>query len=148
MKANELIVGDIVLVDGIPRKVAQVTKRKIGYHLSEMECVMHYARLCEIRPVPITPQMLKANGFRYENGVHLCSSIYGDMAKDKGPHIEIVWQYNGVLEIRSWEVYNKTGITQGAVAFGYNPIAVHELIHILRMVGLNELAEKIKIKKI
>lgn len=32
MKAKELMIGDFVFVEGVVRKVEQITKKKIGYH--------------------------------------------------------------------------------------------------------------------
>lgn len=58
MKASELSIGDIVLVNNEKREVESITKHKIGYHLYKNECNMHYVRLCEIQPLFVHKQEL------------------------------------------------------------------------------------------
>ena len=60
-------------------RVEQVTKRKVGYHAEPGENRMHYLRLNEVQPIPLTPERLERNGFekvqnllvlQWENGVY------------------------------------------------------------------------------
>lgn len=60
-------------------RVEQVTKRKVGYHAEPGENRMHYLRLNEVQPIPLTPERLEWNGFekvqnllvlQWENGVY------------------------------------------------------------------------------
>ena len=44
---------DYVLVDGKIRRVEQITKRKIGYHIDDVKKRLYYARLCEVFPIDI-----------------------------------------------------------------------------------------------
>ena len=70
MKAEELMIGDWVHVNGIPRQVKAITKKKIGYHTSPLKLGLSYSRLCECSHVRITEEWLLKNGFtkdRYEN---------------------------------------------------------------------------------
>ncbi len=46
-------------------KVASITKKKIGFHLSPGESRMRYVRLCEVSPIPIDDEKLARNGWRY-----------------------------------------------------------------------------------
>lgn len=64
MKANEIQIGDLVFVNGTPRKVCAITKKKIGYHRYEsLDCTrMHYAVLQEVTPIHIYPEILEKNG--------------------------------------------------------------------------------------
>ena len=62
MKATELMIGNIVEVNGVPQRIRQVSRRKIGY------CPLgsptrSYARVNEINPIPITEELLVRNGF-------------------------------------------------------------------------------------
>ena len=62
MKATELMIGNIVEVNGGPQRIRQVSRRKIGY------CPLgsptrSYARVNEINPIPITEELLVRNGF-------------------------------------------------------------------------------------
>lgn len=65
MKATELMVGDVVRCNTLPYiQVASITKKKIGYHVKPNEPRMHYIRLCEVNPIPLTPEILEKNGFK------------------------------------------------------------------------------------
>ena len=62
MKATELMIGNIVEVNGGPQRIRQVSRRKIGY------CPLgsptrSYARVNEVNPIPITEELLVRNGF-------------------------------------------------------------------------------------
>ena len=50
---EDLQIGDYVRVDGVVRRVASITKRKIGYHMESGENRLYYARLADIEPVVI-----------------------------------------------------------------------------------------------
>lgn len=52
IKYSELMIGDCVLVDGTPRKVEAITKKKIGYHRKENEPRLYYAMLRDVESIP------------------------------------------------------------------------------------------------
>lgn len=59
-----LHIGSHVEYDGKPVRICGITKRKIGYHESGKPCErLRYARLSEIEPIPITPELLEKIGF-------------------------------------------------------------------------------------
>lgn len=73
MKATELMIGNIVEVNGVPQRIRQVSRRKIGY------CPLgsptrSYARVNEINPIPITEELLLKIGLKRENVI--CSEKY------------------------------------------------------------------------
>ncbi len=67
MKAEELMIGDLLEYRGqfavFDFRVEQITKRKIGYHAEPRESRMHYLRINEVQPIPITAEILKTNEF-------------------------------------------------------------------------------------
>lgn len=63
ISARELMIGDFVLVDGTPRKVEAITKKKIGYHRKENEQGLNYARLYDIEPIPLDGELILKLGF-------------------------------------------------------------------------------------
>ena len=84
MKATEIMIGDRLAYRGqfagFDFRVEQVTKQKVGYHAEPGENRMHYLRLNEVQPIPLTPEILEWNGFekvqnllvlQWENGVYL-----------------------------------------------------------------------------
>ncbi len=97
-----------------------------------------------IKGIPLTSEILEKNGFRYEKdyGSYYRSTL-GDYAKDKEPLVAIQWNSKG--KVCQWEVVHKKGINEGASAYGYNEIAVHELQKTLLVCGLEELAINFKI---
>lgn len=56
-------IGDFVLVDGTPRQIQAITKKKIGYHRKENEPRMYYARLRDVEPIELTEALLCKIGF-------------------------------------------------------------------------------------
>lgn len=83
MKANELMVGDFVLLNGKPIKVSAVHNRKIGYHVSKTKMVFVFENA--IQPIWITQELLEKNGFnlitlgqkqyfRWSGAIFLCVS--------------------------------------------------------------------------
>lgn len=63
IKAAELQIGDWFFVDGTPRKVEAITKKKIGYHRKENEPRLYYARLRDVEPIKINDYVLRTSGF-------------------------------------------------------------------------------------
>lgn len=57
------MIGDWVLVDGTPRKVEAIAKKKIGYHRKENEPRLYYARLHDVEPIEITEELMESQGF-------------------------------------------------------------------------------------
>lgn len=75
MKNYELRLFNRVLIDGSARQVEMITKSKIGYHKKPNEDRMHYVRICEVRPVPITKELLTSIGFEEDsNGYYRIKS--------------------------------------------------------------------------
>ena len=56
-------IGDWVLVDGTPRQIQAITKKKIGYHRKENEPRLYYARLRDVEPIELTEALLCKIGF-------------------------------------------------------------------------------------
>ena len=54
IKSTELMIGDLVLVSGTPRRVESITKKKIGYHINpQTDNRLYYARLHDVEPIVI-----------------------------------------------------------------------------------------------
>lgn len=65
MKAGELMIGNIVSVDGVPQRIRSITKRKVSYcRLGSRN--QSYTRLHEVKPIPITVEFLQKNGFELD----------------------------------------------------------------------------------
>ncbi|MBO7280138.1 MAG: hypothetical protein J6V00_03130 [Bacteroidaceae bacterium] len=64
MKYAELSIGNLVYYNGNAIKVESITKREVGYHTQPNENNMHFAKMCEILPIPITEEILLKIGFK------------------------------------------------------------------------------------
>lgn len=78
IRADQLQIGDFVLVDGNPRRVESITKKKIGYHLHpQNDKRLYYARLHDVEPILITRELLKdldfveCKGIPYDVFIHM-----------------------------------------------------------------------------
>jgi hypothetical protein len=67
MGAKELMIGDWLYYRGqfnaFSFRVEQITRKKVGYHEEPNECRVHYLRLSECEPVPLTVKRLELVGF-------------------------------------------------------------------------------------
>ena len=82
MKTTELMIGNIVEIGGEPQQLRHIARRKVGY------CPLgspnrRYAHISEVKPIPITEELLLKNGFksfdkkRFElRGVKKCTDLF------------------------------------------------------------------------
>ena len=78
MKATEIQSGDYLSYNGRIIKVVSITKRKVGYHTKANECRMHYARLCECKPIRLLKIHLIKNGFKVREDTDDTEYFYYD----------------------------------------------------------------------
>ena len=128
MEAKELMIGDKVMV-------------KVLSHIPDTY-VLHtwtandYSRDIQVKPIPLTTEILEKNGWKRD--------------------IDKEWEYNNSHILPhycyQWEKQNvKIEMYAGLEGFTISLIigrlfyAVHELQHVLRLYGLDELADNFKI---
>ena len=136
IKATELQIGDFVLVDGTPRKVEAITKKKIGYHRKENEPRLYYARLRDVEPISIDEELVLKIGFTKRDASDLKDDYY----------------IHAIYDIRIGEepfFNNEYGLTEfeegGYFTFAANNcywttmpiIYLHTLQHCFRLCGVN-----------
>lgn len=125
MKANELMIYDWVEYGQYITTVRQLSDKII---LSG--CV---GRLDEVRPVSITPEILEANGIRhYKDCGRL--SYYKRLEADFTIRYEIYAGYIGI------ELVDGNRISVDRIT------KVHELQHVMRLIGLNDMADNFIMK--
>lgn len=123
MKANELMVDDWVRYENTHQRIGQISGYDNEVFLEETELV----NAVELKPIPLTFEILKKNGFDF------CSNgwIVWTSTDDK----EVAWLYNCLSIItRTAESIHLT-----------NCCFVHQLQHALRLCGLDELADNFKV---
>lgn len=125
MKSEELMIGDWVIVTNSPKPQKQVKPSWYSYHWTWW--------INFLEPIPLTAEILEKNGFERNecfdyNGCIFFSFPNGEFSKRSGFGIE--------------KRDDKYYITDHALM----PMRyVHELQHLLRLCGLNELANNFKI---
>ena len=68
MKATELSVGDIVLIDSKPTRIDAVHLRKVGWHSRKDR--LTWTRIDKVQPMPVTADLLRWNSFREDKLIH------------------------------------------------------------------------------
>lgn len=122
MKYIPYQIGDYVLIDNNIRKVEMVTKKKVGYHTKENETVMHYARLCEVKGVPITFTKLLKIGFKCEDRFVFLRSYVME------------YEFHTFRLVTNDEIIYTFRIGDLLKKLSY----IHELQHVLEFYGINK----------
>jgi hypothetical protein len=118
MKANELMVGDLVLHDGKVIRVDAVHKRKIGYHKTKDKLTWLFSG--QFEPIPLTPEILEKNG--------LTNDYHGSyFEEDEHISLEISSSEYGIYWTINFHEYNILKLEY-----------VHELQHALKLCGINK----------
>lgn len=136
IKYSELMIGDWVLVDGTPRKVEAITKKKIGYHRKENEPRLYYAMLRDVESIPLDEALVLKLGFTKRDVSYLMDDYF----------------IHAMYDIRIGEeqfLNNEYGLTEfeegGYFSFAANNccwttmpiIYLHTLQHCFRLCGVN-----------
>jgi hypothetical protein len=124
MKANELMVGDLVLHDGKVIRVDAVHKRKIGYHKTKEKLTWLFSG--QFEPILLTPEILEKNGFERDKNISLYNAYTGINSR--------VTLHDDFMLMNSrnmWHVHvdSEDYCTIATCELTY----VHELQHILRL---------------
>jgi hypothetical protein len=118
MKPEELQIYDWVLINDTPHQVKQITQKKVGYH--KVPYSLDYARLVDVKPIPITAEILEKNEIKND-----CVSRWYEWI---GENAKILFNpYYLVLSIESKDVAIKG-------RFDY----VHQLQQAIRLCGINK----------
>ena len=128
MKANELMIGDKVMV----KVLSQIPNTYVLHTWTAND----YSRDIQVKPIPLTAEILEKDGWERD--------------------IDKEWEYNNSHILPhycyQWEKQNvKIEMYAGLEGFTISLIigrrfyAVHELQHVLRLYGLDELADNFKI---
>lgn len=127
MNPQELMIGDWVYIKEYPMKpeAKQVTAN-------------HFMRsLCEFEPIPLTEEILKANGFEEKSEKARYGSVfYGMFVGD----ISISFEVDNGMPILTIEDTADRSEQHNIICLKDEVYDIHELQHALRLCGLNELA--------
>lgn len=164
MKVEEIMIGDWITHaaylhggDNPPHITNVQIKNIYGYEINckiEDYTILSGTRLSECKPIPITEELLRKNGFYvYSNDDYseakleveidnLNYQICGTRKTDKW-HISI---YKTKWEDRTKGKRDSCCLFSSGLFGEYKQIYVHEMQHYLRVSGLNDLADNFKIE--
>ena len=132
MKTSELQLGDWVSCLGDPVRVASLIL-KDKKHMSPLKNIYMYKKK-DIKPISLTADILIDNRFTEDTiGSGLILHIYNS----ENLYVLVNYRYNG--ECRNVEISNNMYNISCPIKY------VHELQHALRLCGLSELAENLKV---
>lgn len=142
MEATELMAGNYLSYNGQIIKVANITNKKVGYHVKDNECRMHYARLRECKPVPLTPEVLARMGFTIEEVPKYDDSYTEDeyiatMKCVDSRKCEVEVEYKTYWKkLRAFNYDHRNGL--GFTSIETQVENVHELQQIMRLLGIEK----------
>lgn len=140
MLQADVMIGDYLSYNGQIIKVASITRKKVGYHIKDNECRMHYARLCECKPISLAPEILARMGLTIEEVPKYDDTYTEDeytatmkCVDSRKCEVEIEYKtYWKKLRAFNYDPRNRLGFTSIETQIEY----VHELQHIMRLCGI------------
>ena len=139
MEAKELMIGDKVMV----KVLSQIPDTYVLHTWTAND----YSRDIQVKPIPLTPEILEKNGFYDRNiqgyyaqwyykrfGSYVCFDIA----------ISLVYKEIEVLKVCGAGTDCEEEEYGSSIVFS-NDICVHTLQHALRLYGLDELADNFKV---
>lgn len=136
------MIGDFVLVDGMPRQIQAITKKKIGYHRKENEPRLYYARLRDVEPIELTKELLWEIGFWKEPNNDKIFSCAGNIDSVYSWDASHIMETQPKIRISSYVDYVVGGsdvtidkIVESASCYVYAKY-LHELQHAFRLCGV------------
>lgn len=125
MKANELMIGDLISYDGEAMVIESLYKYNNQYRINQDQYTINFAE-----PIPLTSEILEKNGFETKFGY----SKYND----EDDFFLVTWNsISHHLRVRTFD--NDCAFDKDHIDY------VHELQHALRLCGMNDLADNFKI---
>lgn len=125
MKANELMIGDKVVV----KVLSQIPDTYILHTWTAND----YSRDIQVKPIPLTPEILEKNGFVLRGKTYILKWRGADIHWRKTDGYASITAPNN-LKLEGW-----CSISNGYFCY------VHILQHALRLCGLDELADNFKV---
>ena len=142
MKATDLMIGDKVMV----KVLSQIPDTYVLHTWTAND----YSRDIQVKPIPLTPEILEKNGFDPET--FLTAEWERKVYFKEFPGCVVEPADSGKYIFGTTQYWSKTYSDGSPIDWGtmyesriYNLQYVHELQHALRLCGLNELADNFKV---
>ena len=127
MKATELMIGDLIKIKGHLDydKVQEIARDENMQWYISFACSATLFRAYEFEPIPLTPEILEKNGWKETEYWH---------------------EYEDGNTIIQYSLSNIWGIINEIEIEHFKCEYVHQYQHLLRLCGLNELADNFKVQ--
>lgn len=136
MKTTDLQIGDYVRLKRT-KEIVWVFEidgdRNVINNEPDGYCSEKNIGVDDVEPIPLTPEMLERNGFE------LRDSFFYHRIDEKPHHYDFKLKNGGVFTSEGYTL--ECGIYHLTIRY------VHELQHALRLCGLNELADNLKLEE-
>lgn len=151
MKGIKLQLGDYMFIkspsgDTTLIKIAAIHQKKVGYH--NVPNKLNWVRFSLLEPIPLTPEILEKNGFDKvpqsgcSNPYYLEFKEYEEETDELLHHIKA---YSNPFRGLYISIDNFGDCA--TLSFNKQVESLHELQQALRLCGLDELADNLKIEK-
>ena len=123
MKANELMIGDWVRLenDPTPRQIDWIKSGEVGLFWNKIVTPPH------LKPVPITPEILKKNKFINHQGEYYCT-VEKQLAGDGFEIMTIIYRESK----NRIQILTSTSNIEAVCRY------VHELQHAMKLMGIDK----------
>jgi hypothetical protein len=141
------MIGDYVLVKPSMMliKVAAVHHKKVGYHAVTHK--LNWVRMDLLKPIPLTSEILERNAFElngelpFRKEFRIC---FNEDTEDER-HLFVEYHHKSDYVKLTYQTY--TGHHNGTNGIVINHCGVHQFQHALRICGLDELADNLKLEE-
>lgn len=142
MKTTELQIGDWVKIDYNSQKVKVTAVYNNWIDTSSISPLMS-----KVSPIPLTPEILEKNGFElngelpFRKEFRIC---FNEDTEDER-HLFVEYHHKSDYVKLTYQTY--TGHHNGTNGIVINHCGVHQFQHALRICGLDELADNLKLEE-
>ena len=146
MKTNELMANDLVCYNDEPCRIWMV-----DYQYNRVRCHHNgWEWTCEteeIDPIELTDKILMNSGFEIVYDSSVSMKCYATNDKDSAfIYLSFCKKSDGKINLERIYFESESKITTNTININVNINFVHELQHILRIFGLNDIDDKIKVE--
>lgn len=144
MKATELMIGDWVKTGHLDyNKVQEIARDNSMQWYISFACSATLFRAYEFEPILLTQEILKKNGW-YLDPILKCYSNTPSWLYEEGG-TELLLRFSTKESTGALGIFDGQKIRTMSDFLWKGTLYVHELQHVLRLCGLNELADNFKI---
>lgn len=153
MKGIKLQIGDYVFIKSLNGgyhttliKIAAIHQKKVGYH--NVPNKLNWVRFSLLEPIPLTSEILEKSGFNKVPQPGCSNPYYWEFKKFEEGTDELLYCIKAYSNpFRGMYIFIENFGDCATLSFNKQVESLHELQQALRLCGLNELADNLKMEK-